>query len=161
MDNMDKNRNLLAYLRNPLSKESVLVLYDSHNIKYEKCELYNDFVQSLLIMVFDTYMGDEVTELKNQIKHFRWCWVNNLDNFNKEGIVFESPLLYEYFLQYMLEIFYSEKDKSKHSNIEENCLDLWSDIFNYTKPKTNSDMDMLIEICRLFDDSMVKSVKIK
>ena len=156
---MDKNRNLLAYMRNPMSRESVLMLYNSHGIKYEKCELFNDFVQSLLLLVFETYMGDEVTVLNNQIKHFRWCWVNNVDNFNKEGIVFESPLLYDYFLQYMLEIFYSEKNKAKHSHIEENCLDLWSDIFNYNKNKTNADMDMLIEIYRLFEESMVKSVK--
>ncbi len=153
---MDKNRNLLAYIRNPMSKESIVILYDSHNIRYEKCILYNDFVQSLLLMVFETYMGDEVTNLNQQINHFKWCWEKNYSNFCREGIIFESIFLYDYFLQYTLEVFYSEKDKTKLHSIESNCLHLWTEIFNYNRIKTQAEMDTLIEIYRLFDDSMVK-----
>jgi hypothetical protein len=53
MSDKDKDRNFLAYINNPMSKESILVIYDANNVIFEKCELYSDFVQSLLRLIFD------------------------------------------------------------------------------------------------------------
>jgi len=150
MNNDYKKQNLLRYINKPISKEAIIILYDANNIKYEKCELYGDFVQSLLILSFDTYMGDDITNIEQQVKHFKWCWDKNIDNFTKEGICFKNPKLYNYFLEFMLEVFYSAPDKKSSSNL----LRLWCDIFDYNRGKTSSDMDTLVEIYKLMDNSL-------
>lgn len=145
--------SFLAYINNPMSKESISILYDANNIKYDRCELYSDFVQSLLILLFDTYMGDEITDLDNQFKHFEWCWAKNVSNFKKEGIRIDNDRLYDYFLEFMFEVYYSgEKDDGVKTD---NILKLWVSIFNYSNTKTNSDIDTLIEIYQLFENSFV------
>lgn len=153
MDDEFKKRNFLAYINNPMSRESMVILYDANNIKFERCELYGDFVQSLLRLAFDTYMGDDVTSIEQQTKHFKWCWDRNIENFSKEGIVFSNPKLYDYFLEYMLEVFYST-EKKEEDFTDKISIRLWHDIFSFNQVKTNSDMDTLIEIYKIFDKSM-------
>ena len=149
----NKHRNFLAYINNPMSKESIMVIHDANNIKFEKCELYSDFVQSLLRLAFDTYMGDEVTSIEEQINHFKWCLDKNRDNFFEEGVCFEGNKLYMYFLEYMLEVFYSS-EKKLIDYTDKISLKLWCEIFDYDKLKTNSDMDTFIEIYKIFDKSL-------
>ena len=48
-----KSLELLSYINTPMSRDSIVVLHTAHNIKYEKCELFNDFVQSLIYLIFD------------------------------------------------------------------------------------------------------------
>src|SRR6478609_3366581 len=110
--------SFLAYINNPMSRESVEILYEANNIKFEKCDLYGDFVQSLLMLVFNTYMGDEYTNLDNQFKHFEWCWDKNIKNFEEEGIFFNNMKLYNYFLEFVFEVFYSNPDKENYENNE-------------------------------------------
>ena len=154
MNNKYDRISFLAYINNPMSKESIAVLYGAHNIKFEKCELYNDFVQSLLIIAFDTYMGDDVTNIDEQLQHFQWCWKKNARNFKLEGFTFESDKLHDYFLEFMLEVFYSYKEKKQFDFTDKGLLRIWSDIFDYTKIKTNSDIDTLIEIYVIFEKSL-------
>lgn len=149
----NKNKKFLDYIKNPMSKESISVIYDANNVRFEKCELYSDFVQSLLLMAFDTYMGDEVTSLEQQTNHFKWCWDRNVANFEMEGIRFDGTNLKEYFLEYMLEVFYSsEKIENDYTDVD--SLKLWNDIFDYTKLKTHSEMDTFIEIYKIFEKSL-------
>lgn len=148
--------SFLAYINNPMSKESIEFLYEANNIKFERCELYGDFVQSLLMLVFNTYMGDEHTNLENQFKHFEWCWDKNIKNFEEEGIFFNNQKLYNYYLEFVFEVFYSNPDKENYEDSEKGILRLWNDIFNYTSIKTNSDIDTLIEIYKIFDQSLKK-----
>ena len=54
-----------------MSKESIMMIYGANNIRYEKCELFNDFVQSLLMLAFDTYMGDDVTDIDDLLDIFK------------------------------------------------------------------------------------------
>ena len=153
MDSNDR-KNFLAYINAPMTKENINLLYNLHNIKYEKCELYSDFVQSLLRMLFDTYMGDEVTSVEQQIKHFKWCWDKNLANFEGEGLSFHNDRLFSYFLEFMLEVYYTSPDKDNPDFDHKNILKLWYYIFDYNRIKTNSDMDTLIEIYRIFETSL-------
>lgn len=146
--------SFLAYINNPMSKESIAVLYDANNIKFDKCELYGDFVQSLLMIIFGTYMGDDITNLDDQFIHFEWCWNKNVRNFEEEGIFFNSPKLYNYFLEFMLEVFYSNSDKNAKDFSDVGILRIWKDIFSYTSIKTNSDVDTLIEIYQIFEKSL-------
>jgi len=158
MHNKYNKENFLAYINNPMSKESVSVLFDSHNIKYEKCELYGDFVQSLLILIFDTYLGDDLTIIDDQFEHYNWCFNKVVDNFEEEGIVFESTRLYNYFLEFTLEVFYSNKDKGTEDFTDKAVLKIWSDVFNFTMTKTNSEVDTLIEIYLIFEKALKNTV---
>jgi len=154
---MNKNNkiNFLDYINTPMSKDSIIILYNANGIKYEKCELYNDFVQSLLMLAFDTYLGDDVTNVEEQINHFKWCWEKNISNFKEEGILFENKKLYNYFLEFMLEVYYSCLDKSVFKSSGKNVLLLWDNIFDYNRIKTNADMDTLIEIYKIFEKSLI------
>jgi hypothetical protein len=135
-----------------MSKESIVMVYDANNIKFERCELYNDFVQTLLRVVFETYLGDEITDDMGKLKHFYWCWDKTVNNFKKEGIIFESDKLKNYFLEFIIQVFYSvEKNETTYS--DKDSLKLWSDLFDYSKQKTNSDMDTFIEIYKIFEKS--------
>lgn len=150
----NKHLKFLSYLNTPLSRESINIFYDANNVRFEKCELYGDFVLSLLTLVFDTYMGDDITSPEHQIKHFKWCWDKNVENFKLEGIHINDENLYEYFLEYMLEVFYfSEKTK------ESNDLKLWVDLFDYSRNRTQSDLDTFIEIYKLFEKSLKNAHK--
>ncbi len=157
MDNKYKKNNFLDYINNPMSKESIILLYNANNIRFEKCELYSDFVQSLLHLIFDTYLGDDVTNLDQQVKHFNWCWSKNIKNFNDEGIDFSDIKLYDYFLEFMLEVFYSSLEKQKTEYINKNLLKLWNNILDFNRIKTNADMDTLIEIYNIFEKSLKKA----
>ena len=155
MDNNYDKLSFLAYIHNPVSKESIAVIYASNNIKYDKCELYSDFVQSLLMLAFDTYMGDDVMSVEDQIKHFKWCWEKIIDNFKEEGIYFKSIKLYNYFLEFMLEVFYTYDGKKLNDYTDNGILKIWNDIFTYDKPKTQADIDTLIEIYNIFEKSLI------
>lgn len=144
--NKGKQKNRL------MTKESIGIVYEANNIKFERCELYNDFVQSLLRLIFDTYMGDEVTDSKNRIKHFKWCWNKNVENFKTEGISFNDDKLYEYFLAYVNEVYYNSEKKIDES-INKEHLNMWHDLFNYNKEKTNYELDTLVEVYKIFEKS--------
>ena len=141
-------------MNTPMSSDSIRMLYNAHNIKFERCELYSDFVQSLLRLAFDTYMGDDVTAIDQQIRHFEWCWEKNKQNFIGEGIVFDSSRLFDYFLEFMLEVYYTSIDKDSDVDMDKSLLKLWYNIFDYNKSKTQSDMDTLIEIYKLMEESL-------
>lgn len=151
---MNNKQGFLDYINNPISKESIAVLYGSNNIKFEKCELYSDFVQSLLRLAFTTYMGDDVTTINQQIEHFNWCWNKNKENFLDEGLLFDNHKLYSYFLEFMLEVYYTAIDKSETISMDKNILKIWYNIFDYNRSKSNSDMDNLIEVYLLFESSL-------
>lgn len=147
MDNKYNNKK-----NKVMTKESIELIYESNNIKFERCELYNDFVQSLLRIIFDTYMGDDVTDTKNKLNHFNWCWNKNINNFKNEGVFFNSDKLYQYFLAYVNEVFYNSNNKDKEDN-DKSHLDMWNDLFNYKKQKTNYELDTLVEVYKIFEKS--------
>ena len=152
-DKYNKN-SFLGYINNPMDNDDIVMLYNENNIKCEKCELFSDFSQSLILIIFDTYLGDDVTDIENQVKHFNWVWDKNINNFIEEGLDFENDILYDYFLEFMLEVFYIVPNKNNIELIDKKIIKLWVDIFDYHKNKTNSDMDSLIEIYKIFDKSL-------
>jgi hypothetical protein len=106
--------------------------------------------------IFDTY-GDDVTNIEHQVIHFNWAWNRTIDNFIDESLDFEEDKLYNY-LEFTLEMFYSIPNKTKWEN--NRILNIWVEIFDYTKRKTNSDIDVLIEIYIIFEKAL-KSYKKK
>jgi hypothetical protein len=137
-----------------MDKGDIIMLYNQNNIKFQKCELYNDFTQSLLMTIFDTYLGDDVT-IEHQVIHFNWAWNRTIDNFIDESLDFEEDKLYNYFLEFTL--VYSIPNKTKWEN--NRILNIWVEIFDYTKRKTNSDIDVLIEIYIIFEKSVKNHIK--
>ena len=103
-------------------------------------------------MAFDTYMGDNFTSQVEQLNHFSWCWKKNFDNFVSEGISINSQGLYIYFLEFMIETYYLSPKKEENNKL---LLKLWYDLFDYTKLKTNSDIDTFIEIYIIFEKSRI------
>jgi hypothetical protein len=149
-----KTFELLNYINTPMSRESILVLFNAHNIQYEKCELYNDFIQSLIYLIFDTYMGDDITDAHEQRNHFKWCWEKNVNNFKAENIHINSSKLYKYFFDFISETYYPLSNKDENPIIHENIHRLWTYIFDYNNVKSKSDMDTLIEVYKLFESSV-------
>ncbi len=156
MGNTNKGTDLLNYINKPMSREGIDMIYRLNNIKFERCELYNDFVQSLMMLVFDTYMGDEITKGDDQINHFKWCFNKTVSNFKEEGINFEHTAIYDYFLEFMLEVYYPLTKKRENPNTHKNLLKLWGFIFDFNNLKSNSDIDTFIEVYRIFDKSLIK-----
>lgn len=141
----------LRYIGTPLTKEEMLLLYKANNILYDRCELYRDFIASLTLLIFDTYLGDDIMVEESDIKkHFLWCYNKVIDNFKKEGIVFtKKDELTIYFYTYYYEYFYKVEEKMSDK------LKFLSDtIFNYKKVKCRSDIDTMVEIYRMFEKSL-------
>lgn len=160
MENRDKTIDFLSYIKTPLSENSVAVLYSANNIRYEKCLLFSDFVQSLLTIIFDTYMGDDITSDEQKVKHFQWCWQKNLDNFKEEEIHFaDSDEAFNYFMEFMSEVFYTINGKDQKEHIPITIRTLWLSVFSYNRMKTRSDMDNFIEIYNILDKSLKKGQK--
>jgi HSP90 family molecular chaperone len=153
MEEGNKTLLFLTYINKKLTSESMQLLYDANNITREKCELYSDFIQSLILIIFDTYMGDDVTSATEQINHFKWCWDKNVSNFKEEGFTINSEKLYSYFLEFMHEVYYPLPNKIENNNTYTNLLKLWMFIFDFDEPKTKSDVDTLIEVYGLMSAS--------
>jgi len=152
----NKNIEFLRYFSTPLSKESMLILYAAHSIKFERCELYHDFSLSLVGLIFDTYLGDDIMETNDRINHFRWCWRQNRKNFLNEGIHIGDKKLQLYFFEFMFEHFYDVENKELNSIICENISKLWVYIFDYnnTTGKTKAEAEAFIEIYTLFENTL-------
>ena len=161
MSKLKNTEKFLSYITNPLTRTSIDLLYKSNYIMFEKCDLYRDFVLSLSDLIFDTYMGDKITKEGDRMNHFKWCWDKIVVNFEVEGIYFgDNQELYDYFSNFMVEIYYSVEDKHNDSNINHNICKLWKYIFNYKIVKTRSDVDTFIEVYKMFEKSLKKGKKL-
>jgi hypothetical protein len=138
------------------TNNNINITYISNNIIFERCELYSDFVQSLLILIYDTYLGDEITNKQQQEKHYEWCWDKNIDNFLKEGFQLTNQNTKEYFFQFLKETFYNNINKD-NDYTDKKSLKFWLDIFDYVKPKTSSELDVLIEIYKILEKKNKKN----
>jgi hypothetical protein len=154
----DKISRVLSYIKTPLSEDSINILYASNNIDYDKCVLFSDYVQSLFALIFDTYMGDDVTtNTKDKIRHFDWCWFKNIENFKSEGIYFQdTDDTFNYFIEFMMEVFYSIDDKEDKNHLPMTIRTLWLGVFSFNKVKTRSDVENFIEVYKILDKSLKK-----
>lgn len=138
----------VEYFSKPLNSEQLIYLNSLNKVTTERVELYNDFVVSLCYLVYDTYLGDDVIIGKEQVSHFNWCWIKNIENFEKENIyINRKGEHYHYYLNYFIEIFYDNHDKSKM--LFSKIVEFWVSIFSSVKNKTKSEYDMFIEIYKL------------
>lgn len=150
-----KNREgYLEFITSESYKQQIDVWYRAYNISKEKTELFYDFLRSLYELMEETYLGEDVifTE-EDQKNHFTWCWDKIVDNFNHERIYFkERGSAYIYFWNFFLEAFYFTKLDGNTCRIK----DYFHILFDFDHRKTRSELDMLTEIYKLFDQNLKK-----
>lgn len=155
MSNTRKTQEFLSYIRTPLSQNSLNVLYSANNVKFERCQLFSDFTQSLIAKVADTYMGDTFTTPVQRIEHFKWCWDENIQDFENENIQLKhSKELFHYFQQFMVDSFYASTDKDEMDVVKHKLIKLWKYILDYTTNKTRSDVDTFLEVYKIFEKTL-------
>ena len=145
----------LNYIGEPVQSDFIYNFYVTNDIKHDRTELFKDFITSLMTLVLSTYMGDDITSRKQQKQHFDWCWNKNLANFRKEGIDLENKGLYEYFLNFTDDIFYTVNNK-ENEELSKHIMLLWEILFDYNSEKTEPDLEMLLRVYKLFTKSLEK-----
>jgi hypothetical protein len=151
--------NFFNYITKPIPTDEVNIWLKMNNIIPEKMELYSDFSQSLYDLMRETYLGENkipnetritVTKDDNE-KHFEWCWNKIIENFRKEGLIFNKKGdHFEYFKIFFEDIFYNQKEEK----IKNSVKDFFSELFDINKPFTKSDLDMILVIYKKLDKSM-------
>jgi hypothetical protein len=149
----NKTAELLNYINKPMNRETISVIYANNKIKKDKCEIFNDFIQSLLKLIFDTYMGDDITDKFEQKNHFKWCWDKNVQNFAEKNIIIGDEASYKYFIEFAFDVYYPTTRKD-NPQLTSKLLNIWGFIFNTANVKSKSDVDTFIEVYKLLDASL-------
>jgi len=149
---MDSSQ-FMKYIMDPLTYEQMQLLYNANNIKYDKVKLYYDFITTLNRLIDKTYLGDEyISTEEEMLGHFNWCFDKIIENFDKENIKFKNDNdLRSYFKYYYEHLYYNDSEKSL-----EKIDDLPKYSFEYYRLKSMSDVDILVELYKLFERSLNK-----
>jgi hypothetical protein len=151
---MENKEGYLEFISSESYKNQLDIWYRAYNISREKTELFYDFLVSLYDLVEETYLGMDVVILEeDQKNHFTWCWDKTIDSFNKEKIYFkERSGCYEYFWNFFYEAYYFAQNDDNQIRIKEYFYKL----FDFKHRKSRSELDMLTEIYKLFDQNLKK-----
>jgi len=135
-------------------KNHIDIWFKAYNISYEKLSLYYDFLMSLYELIDKTYLGNDVIITdENQKEHFDWCWKKVINNFEKEKINFKyDGYHYEYFWNFFKEAFYHNKSIDENVKI----LQYFKILFDFNHTKTRSEIDVLTELYKIFNESLKK-----
>jgi hypothetical protein len=151
-----ENSEFMNYITNPLTSDQMNLLYKANDIKFDRCNLYYDFIKSLNKVIVDTYLGSEYISTEREVKeHYLWCFNKVVSNFKEEQILFDDvDKLKEYFFYFYDELFYKDSDKllNKLDNLAEFS-------FDFHRIKSRSDIDIMIELYKLFEKSIYFKTK--
>lgn len=152
---MNKFNEFFNYIQTPISKESILMIFNNEDIIHQKLVLYGDFVLTLFKFCFDTYMGDDITNEVQQLNHYNWCFKRTVEAFEAENIKLgDLKDLKEYYRDFMVEVYYSMPDKENSQDKIDNITLFWKQLFDYNTTKTKADIDCLISVYKLFEKSI-------
>ena len=151
---MENKESYLEFVSSESYKNQIDIWYKAHNISCEKTELFYDFLSSLFNLIEETYLGVDVLEIEDDQKnHFMWCWNKTIENFEKEKIFFKNKgTHHEYLWNFFLEAFYYTKLEGRNIKISEYFFKL----FDFRHKKSRSELDMLSEIYKLFEQNLKK-----
>jgi hypothetical protein len=151
-----ENSEFMNYITNPLTSDQMNLLYKANDIKFDRCNLYYDFIKSLNKVIVDTYLGSEYISTEREVKeHYLWCFNKVVSIFKEEQILFDDvEKLKEYFFYFYDELFYKDSDKllNKLDNLAEFS-------FDFHRIKSRSDIDIMIELYKLFEKSIYFKTK--
>jgi hypothetical protein len=150
--------NFFSYISKPVESDEFEFWVDTNNICFLKMELFRDFVISLVGLVGSTYLGDEQTNETNirvtqndNLKHFEWCWKKTLENFRKEGILFEPDgEHFDFMKSFLMETFYQQTSKEVKMSLSK----FFSEVFNLETMFTKSDLDLLTTLYKSLEKNM-------
>ena len=152
--------SFFSYISKPVSVEDIKLWIDANNICLLKLELYYDFIDSLIDLMYATYLGGQDgvkinINIEDDIKHFDWCWNKTIENFRKENINFEPEgEHYEFFKNFLIETYYKQTiDEVKYS-----LHHFFDEIFNLNNTSTLSDLDMLITIYKNMEKNTINNL---
>jgi hypothetical protein len=154
INKISKTIDFIEYISKNMEKDDLMLLYKINNITQEKLELFFDFIYSLNELVLTTYMGDDVTIGEEKNNHFKWCWSKVISSFKEERIYFiDVTELFNYFKEFYKESFYYEEDKDIDST--KKITEFWGQLFDFSKGKTMSEYETLLELYKIFNKSFV------
>ncbi len=148
------------WLAKPMNQEDITAWYLANNITPELTELFRDFCFSFLILLKETYLGDDFLDNKEtrvgmtdqqKKEHFKWCWNKTIENFNKESIDFKfNESDSEFFESFFFEVFYDQPDQKVKDTINE----FFTQLFNNVGKKTKSDIEIFTDIYKVLERSL-------
>ena len=148
------------WLAKPMDQEDITAWYLANNITPELTELFRDFCFSFLILLKETYLGDDFLENKEtrvgmtdqqKKEHFKWCWNKTIENFNKESIDFKfNESDSEFFESFFFEVFYNQPDQKVKDTINE----FFTQLFDNVGKKTKSDIEIFTDIYKVLERSL-------
>jgi hypothetical protein len=160
---METNSNMgrfFDWLAKPMNQEDITAWYLANNITSELTELFRDFCFSFLILLKETYLGDDFLENKEtrvgmtdqqKKEHFKWCWNKTIENFNKESIDFKfNESDSEFFESFFFEVFYNQPDQKVKDTINE----FFTQLFDNVGKKTKSDIEIFTDIYKVLERSL-------
>jgi hypothetical protein len=78
-----ENSEFVNYITNPLTIDQMNLLYKANDVKFDRCNLYYDFIKSLNKVIVDTYLGSEYITTDREVnEHYLWCFNRYWSNFN-------------------------------------------------------------------------------
>ena len=151
---MGNKESYLEFVSSDSYKHQIDIWYKAYNISREKTELFYDFLLSLYNLIEETYLGTDVLQMEeDQKNHFTWCWDKVTSNFDNEKIFFKNRgNHYEYLWNFFLEAYYFTKLEDGKVRIS----DYFYKLFSFRHKKSRSELDMLAEIYKLFDQNLKK-----
>ena len=140
------------YVVKPINRDEMAMWVKAHNINAQKSELFLDYIDSLLGLINETFLGDDVMgDDESRLNHFKWCWNKTIDNFRKENIHFNREgEHYEYFWNLVYESFYMDKNKRESGELEK----FFTLLFKLYVLKSKSELDVLLEIYNILDRNL-------
>ena len=131
INKISKTIDFIEYISKNMEKDDLMLLYKINNI-----------------IIDDVTIGEE----KNN--HFKWCWSKVISSFKEERIYFiDVTELFNYFKEFYKESFYYEEDKDIDSI--KKITEFWGQLFDFSKGKTMSEYETLLELYKIFNKSFV------
>ena len=151
--------NFFNWISKPVPSDEVTIWFNVHNMIYERIELYGDIFKSLDYIIRDTYMGDNIDDVKETkiiISQGVGDLINQLNDktisdFEKENIfVSEVGEHKDYVESFYFDTFYGQPDQMVKDSIPK----FLNQIFDMTQQFTKSDLDMLTEFYKMMEKNV-------
>lgn len=135
-------------------KTQIDTWYKINDITHEKCELFHDFILSLLDIIKKTHLGFDVIRTDEEIEnHFSWCFNKVITSFENERVFFKRDGgHYSYFFLFFTGTFYQI---SNEDNVDR-LYDHFNKLFDYNVEKTVVDVEILTTLYKLLEQNLKK-----